>query len=155
MRIEGTLPSYKQLRRLKHLIEAIACMFCAMRECLKDQGAADVMHQLMHPNKNATPATPTTPMAPITPRISPYDRRSPTPSFGSRDNDQTNWHEQTETNKKYMGGKWWYGQNYWPYAYVGKNRVHAHSWWQLKRSSSYGKYYCLNDFGESLWAANN
>ena len=36
---------------------------------------------------------------------------------------------------------------------VGGQRVHAQSWWQLKRSSQYGNYYFLNNFGESLWPA--
>ena len=121
--------------------------------------AADVMHQMMPPQKKATPETPTTPTSPMTLRISPLDRRSPTPkrrepivdkrsptpSFGARKEDKT------ET-KKYYGD--WHRQKYWPYMIdVGRNRVHAQSWWQLYRSSQYGTYYFRNNFGESLWPA--
>ena len=103
------------------------------------------------------PKTPTTP-TPMTPRISPLDRRSPpkiidqrspTPSFGAREDDKT------ETTRNH--GDWRYQNHcYWPghsMIDVGGHRVHAQSWWQLYRSSQHGQYYFRNSFGESLWPA--
>ena len=123
---------------------------------------AEEMHQPVPKKRKAPeappePMTPTTP-APMTPRFPPIDRRSPTPSFGSpkprfdnreKTEPKTNY---GETKKTY--GDWYRQQCYYPGHYmidVCGHRVHAHSWWKLQSSSQYGKYYFINDYGESLW----
>ena len=99
-----------------------------------------------------------------TPRIildgrSTLDRRSPTPSFGGRKNHQPE-------NKKFYGDHGarkddqkdhychWYRPRYWPEMItVGRQQVHAHCWWELVRSKSYGSYYFRNTYGDTLWPA--
>ena len=129
---------------------------------------ADKMHETTHKKKKAppetttpttpTPMTPTTP-APMTPRQPISDRRSPTPSFGARDDDRTETKKSWETETKKNYGDWHRHHHcHWQAPYlmdVGSHRVHAQSWWQLYRSSQYGQCYFRNNFGETLWAAKS